>query len=318
MAVLYLTEADVEQLIDFPAATTAVSDAFLQLAAAKAENVPRVRAAVDGAVLHTMSAAASYLGLAAWKAYFTTRQGAQFHLGLYEQQSGQMIALMQADKLGQIRTGATTAVAVDLLARRDVHELGLFGAGWQAQGQLTAIAAVRKLKRAFVYSPSERRRAGFAARMAALLNLEVIPVDRPQEAVADLPLVVTATTSAKPVFDGHWLMPGALVCAIGSNWLRKAEIDAETIRRADRVVCDSIECCQREAGDFVDALERGIFDWPRATELTDVVAGRAIGVREEEMTILFKSVGMAIEDLAVAALVVEQARARRLGRELEL
>jgi alanine dehydrogenase len=308
MGVLHLTEADVEKLLDMPAAIDAVGEAFRQLAAGNAENIPRARVRTDGAVLHTMSAGASYLGMAAWKAYLTTRKGAQFHVGLYDQQSGRMIALIQADRLGQIRTGATTAVAVKLLTRHDVHELGLIGVGWQAEAQLVGVANVRTIRRAFVYSRDAQRRENFAERMQKLLGQEVVPVDRPQRAVENLPLVITATTAAQPVFDGRWLSPGTVVCAMGSNWLHKAELDSEVIRRADRIVCDSIEACRGEAGDFVDALERGIFDWSMATELADVAAGRVPSVRNPDAIVLFKSVGLALEDLAVAALVARRAR----------
>jgi len=186
-----------------------------------------------------------------------------------------LLAIVEAGRLGQLRTGAATGVAVSFLAPPEVAELGLFGTGLQAQTQLAAVAAVRPIKRAFVYSRSEESREAFAEQYSAALGLEIVPVDRPQEAVEDLPLVITATSSAVPVFDGAWLSEGTLVCAVGSNWLTRAEIDATVVRRADNIVCDSIEACRREAGDFVDALEKGIFHWPRAVELADVVAGRA-------------------------------------------
>ena len=151
---------------------------------------------------------------------------------------------------------------------------------------------VRPIKRAFVYGRNEQRRESFASQMSEQLHLEVVPVDRPQEAVEDLPIVVTATGSREPVFDGAWLAEGALVCAVGSNWLYKAEIDATVVRRADNIVCDSVEACRNEAGDFVASLEKGIFDWSRAVNLCDVVSGRGRMHRRDRIT-LFKSVGMA-------------------------
>ena len=191
-------------------------------------------------------------------------------------------------------------------------ELGLFGVGRQGETQLAAAAAVLPLKRAFVYSRSEQRRAAFAEKMGAQLSLEVVPVDRPQEAAEDLPIVITATTSATPVFDGSWLSEGTVVCAVGANALSRAEIDATTVRRADIVVCDSVAACQAEAGDFVDALEKGVFDWRRAVDLADVAAGRAVGRTRAGGIAIFKSVGLAIEDLALAAPLL--ARAKRMGR----
>ena len=317
MSVLFISEAEVDRLLDIRQAIDAVQEVFGQLATGRAMNVPRFRAKAEGIVLHTMSAASDDLGLVGVKCYTTTRQGARFHLHLYEQASGRLLAIVEAGRLGQLRTGAATGVAVSFLAPPEVAELGLFGTGLQAQTQLAAVAAVRPIKRAFVYSRSEESREAFAEQYSAALGLEIVPVDRPQEAVEDLPLVITATSSAVPVFDGAWLSEGTLVCAVGSNWLTRAEIDATVVRRADNIVCDSIEACRREAGDFVDALEKGIFHWPRAVELADVVAGRA-ALRKRESISLFKSVGMAIEDLALGARLLAHARRQGVGTPLPL
>jgi ornithine cyclodeaminase/alanine dehydrogenase-like protein (mu-crystallin family) len=195
-------------------------------------------------------------------------------------------------------------------------EMGLFGSGWQAQSQLAAVATARPIQVAYVYSRNEKKRNDFAELMSASLGIEVRPVDRPQEATEDLPIVVTATTSREPLFDGSWLAEGALVCAVGSNWLTKAEIDSNVIRRADNIVCDSIKACQLEAGDFVASLEKGIFDWSRAVELSDVVTGKATGRNTRESIALFKSVGMALEDVALGGKVLELARQQKVGREL--
>jgi alanine dehydrogenase len=318
MATLYLTERDVRELLDMRTAIDTVEDAFRQMAGKRAVNVPRVRAKAAGIVLHTMSAAAEYLGLVGWKCYTTTRGGARFHVGLYDSASGELVALIEADRLGQLRTGATTGVAVEWMADMSATEMGLFGTGHQAETQLEAVAQVRQLKTAFIYSRNAARRAEFAARMAERIGCAVVPVDRPQEAAEDLPIVVTATTASEPVFNGNDLAEGALVCAVGSNWPQKAEIDADVIRRADNIVCDSVEACQIEAGDFRDALERGIFSWAKAVELADVVNGREVGRSKADSVVLFKSVGLAIEDVAIGGKLLESARANRIGRELEI
>jgi ornithine cyclodeaminase/alanine dehydrogenase len=250
-----------------------------------------------------------------WKEYVTTRAGARFHFGLYDAAGGNLLALIEADRLGQLRTGAATAVAVSCMAAPEASEVGLIGTGTQARTQLAAIATVRSLSCAFVYGRDPQRREAFAREMAAELGLDVVPVDRPSEAVEDLPIVVTATTSREPVLDGSWLAEGSLVCAVGSNALTRAEIDAATVRRADHIVCDSVEACKLEAGDFVDALERGDFDWSRAVELADVVAGRAVGRSRSGGLGLFKSVGLAIEDLALASLVYDRAIAQGRGKQ---
>ncbi|HEV3344203.1 MAG TPA: ornithine cyclodeaminase family protein [Pirellulales bacterium] len=316
MTILYLTEADVTRLLDIRLAIDVVEEAFERLAAGEASNVPRERAKAPGFVLHSMSATAQYLGLAGWKCYTTTKQGARFLVGLYDVQTGELTALIEADRLGQLRTGATTAVAAEAMAAAGAAEAGIFGAGRQAETQLAAVAGVRKLKRAFVYSRSEDKRVAFAERMAGELAIDVVPVDRPQEAAADLPIVITATTSAEPVFDGHDLAEGTFVAAVGSNWLTRAEIDAAVVRRADNIVCDSVEACRHEAGDFVDALQKGVFDWSRAVDLAAVVAGRAVGRSRAESLTLFKSVGLAVEDVALGGKLLELARRDGVGRTI--
>ncbi len=154
--------------------------------------------------------------------------------------------------------------------------------------------------------------------MTERLGIDVRPVNRPEEAVANLPIVVTATTSATPVLKGSDVAEGALVCAVGSNWPQRAEIDAELIRRAGAIVCDSVEACRNEAGDFREAIERGLFSWSSAVELADVVADRAAGRENDSSIVLFKSVGLAIEDVALGGKVIELAREQGLGRELSL
>ncbi|HEX5446190.1 MAG TPA: hypothetical protein VFW87_20345, partial [Pirellulales bacterium] len=199
MSAIYLTESDVTRLLDMRLAIDAVEEAFRRLAAGEAHNVPRQRAKAPGIVLHSMSAAAAYLGLVGWKCYTTTQRGARFLIGLYDTQSGELAALIEADRLGQMRTGAVTGVAAEYMAPREAHEAGLFGAGHQAETQLVAVAAVRQLKRVFVYSRDPKRRTAFADRMSDELQIEISPVDRPQQAAEELPLVVTATSSATPV-----------------------------------------------------------------------------------------------------------------------
>lgn len=314
---LYLTEADVASLLDIRVAINAVEETFRRLASGAASNVPRQRAKAPGIVLHSMSAAAAYLDLVGWKCYTTTRYGARFLLGLYAS-SGELVALVEADRLGQLRTGAVTAVAARKMASAGASVMGMFGTGHQAETQLAALAAVIPLERAMVYSRSEPKRLAFAERMSVELSVEVVAVDQPQEAVRNRPIVVTATTSAVPVFEGRDLADGTFVAAVGCNWLTRAEIDAEVVRRAENVVCDSVDACRHEAGDFIDALEKGFFEWSQAAELADVVAGLVAGRSRPESITLFKSVGLAIEDVALGGKLLELARAARVGQELPI
>ena len=318
MSALYLTETDVAKLIDMPAVIGVVEGAIKHLADAPEANVPRRRAKGDGIILHTMSAAADYLGYTGWKAYTTTKRGARFLVGLYSNATGELVAMLEADRLGQLRTGATTGVAVKHLARQDADAVGLFGTGTQARTQLAAVAAVRPIKHALVYGRDEARRRQFCDQMEDELGLEVVPAGSPEETVHDMPIVVTATTSREPVFPGSELAPGALVCAVGSNWLNKAEIDVVTISRAARVVCDDVDACRHEAGDLVPAVTEGKFDWSAAVGLDEVLTGQKVGRKSNDELIVFKSVGLAIEDVALAVELVQRARAAHFGRSLPL
>ena len=300
-----ITEAVVQQHLTLPEAIEAVDEAFRRWAASEAQNVPRSRAAAPGAMLHTLSATAAYLGLMGWKAYATTRGGARFHAGMYAISTGEPLALFEANHLGQIRTGAATGVATRALARPDSEALGLFGTGCQARTQLLAICHVRPIRLVRVYGRDAARRTAFAAEMSTLTTAEVVAVDTSEAAVRDCDIVTCVTTSRVPVFKGEWLAPGTHVNAVGSNLLLKAEIDAATVERAGRIACDSIDQCRLEAGDFVPALQAGVFDWSRATELRDVLAGTQPGRTSPEQITLFKSVGLGLEDVAAAAVVLK-------------
>lgn len=315
---LYLREADVEQLVDMPLAIEVMHAAFLALAHGEADNVPRVRAKAPGVVLHSLNAAAEYLGLVGWKQYVTTREGARFWVGLHDATDGRMLALLEANRLGQMRTGAVTGLALRTLADPDAETMGLIGTGYQAESQLAAALASCPIKKVLVYSRDEGRRQRFAQAMSERHSIEVEPIGHPRRAVEYQPIVITATSSKDPVLEGKWLTEGTLLCAVGSNWLHKAEIDVDAVRAASLVVCDSVEACQAEAGDLVKPLAEGAFRWSDAAELAEIVAHQRPGRQRDEDIILFKSVGLGIEDVALGAKILERARQRSLGEELPL
>jgi alanine dehydrogenase len=316
MAAIYLREDDVHELLDIETAIEAVEGAFRSLAEERAVNVPRTRARAPGIALHVMSAAAEYLGYVGWKIYTTTRSKTVFHVGLSAVDSGELVALIEADYLGQLRTGATSGVATEYMARPEAKTVGLFGTGKQARTQLKAMTAVRRIERAEVYSRDAERRQRFAREMSEFCGTQVVPVHSPVEAVADKDIVICATTSEVPLFEGRVLEPGTHLNVIGSNYLTKSEIDVETVRRADTIVCDSVEACRREAGDFVEALEAGVTDWSLMRDLGDVVTGRQTGRALPEHITLFKSVGLAVEDVALAVKLLERAREEKVGQPL--
>jgi len=316
MTALYLTEADVHELLDMEIAIDVVEEAFRQLGQGGAMNVPRARAHAQGIYLHTMSAVASYLGYAGWKAYTTTTQGAKFHVGLYSTRSGELTALIEANFLGQLRTGAASAVATECMARPDAKVVGLFGSGHQARTQLKGVCLVRKIELVEVYSRNEERCQQFCELMSEFCNTKVVPSRNPDAVAAEKDIVICATSARTPVFEGKVLDEGTHLNVVGSNYLNKTEIDVTTVHRADTIVCDSIEQCRIEAGDFVQALEDGAVEWSNMHDLADVVAGRETGRKTADSITLFKSVGLAIEDVALAARLVELAGKEGLGKRL--
>ena len=317
MPVLLLTEDEVRQLLTMEEALEAVEQVLRKLALGEAENVPRGRARTDHAVLHLLGAAAKSLGVMGYKAYTTSRKGAQFHVGLFDGKTGALLSLIQADYLGQMRTGAASGVATQYMARPDAYEVGLFGSGKQARTQLLAVCRVRKISRVQVYSPNDEHRRQFALEMSRLCETEVEPVPRPELAAEDKDIVITATTSREPVFNGHWLAEGTHINAVGSNFLGKAEIDAVTVRRCESIVVDSKDQARLEAGDFQQALEDGSIHWADVHELGQVIVGRYTGRAHPQDVTLFKSLGIAIEDVAVAGRVYAKAQAAGVGRVIE-
>lgn len=318
MPVLHITEDDVRELLDMEMAISILEELFEKMAAGEATNVPRSRAHAPGIYLHTMSAAAGYLGYVGWKAYTTTAKGMRFHVGLYSNETGELEALIEANYLGQMRTGAASGVATEYLARPEAHCVGVFGTGLQARSQLKAICEVRNIDSVVVYSRNVENRQQFADEMSEWCNTDVEPVDRPEDAASEVDIVICATTSRTPLFDGHDLAEGTHLNVIGSNFLEKAEIDVTTVHRSDVIVCDDLAQCRLEAGDFREAIEQGVTEWSLMHELSAVVAGHAPSRSTPEQITLFKSVGMAIEDIAVGAYLIKKARETGLGRILPI
>ncbi len=315
---LFLTESEVASLVTVAELVDALEAAFRDKSAGRAVNVPRARAALpSGTVLHVMSAAWASAGVLGLKAYTTTRAGGRFLVLLYDE-AGRLLSLMQADTLGQRRTGAATGLATRHLSRPDSRTVAVLGTGWQARTQLEAVCAVRPVQEARVYSRTPERRERFAKEMQRALDVAVRATSSAEEAVRDADAVCTITTSREPVLLGRWLRPGVHVNAAGSNWAHRRELDGEAVARADRVVVDDLPQARVECGDLIQAAAEGLFDWSRAVELADVVAGNAPGRTAAEEVTLFCSQGVALEDVVAARLVYERARAQGVGRELDL
>jgi ornithine cyclodeaminase/alanine dehydrogenase-like protein (mu-crystallin family) len=312
---LLLREEEVQVLLSVGDAIEALERTFRAQAEGRAVNLPRQRVRWPGGTLHVMAAGDLGSGYVGLKAYTAVGGQTRFVVLLFHAESGELLAIIEADRLGRLRTGAATGLATRYLARPNAQVVGMIGAGRQAAAQLMAVCAVRSIAEARVYSPTPERRAAFAHRMRETLGIPVQAVERPEAAVEGADILITITSAREPVLRGAWLRPGVHLNAAGSNALLRRELDEEAIARADLIVIDSRAQGQIEAGDFLEPLERGRLQWERVYELRDVVAGRVGRAHPEQIT-LFKSLGIALEDVAVAAVAYERARAQGAGERI--
>ena len=223
-----------------------------------------------------------------------------FAVLLFDSNTAKLLASIDANILGQIRTGAASGVATRHLARKDASRLALFGSGFQAETQLEAVSCARKLESVRVYSRKPERRKSFARRMSERLGLAIEAANSPEEAMDGADIVTTVTNARYPVFPGELLRPGTHINAAGSNHVMRRELDAEAIRKSSVIAADSVEQARMEAGDLTQAADEGVLDWADVSELHQILAGRLPGRTSDDQITLFESQGLAVEDVAMA------------------
>ena len=316
---LLLSEADVKAILTMPLTLEAVEASFQRLAEGKAILQYRQRLFVPGkCVVNHMAGADVTTGYMGLKIYSIARGAARFIVTLFQASSGELVSIMEADYLGQMRTGAASGVATRFMAREDARIAAIIGTGLQARTQLEAIVPVRKLEsiRAFGRDPS--RREAFAREMTARLGVPVTPAVSAEEAVRGAHIVTTCTTSKDPVLEGRWLEPGMHVNAVGVNQAQKRELDTEAVLRCDFIAADSREQSKIESGDLIHAFGPDASRWNTVQEFADVVAGKIPGRTNPDQITLFKSNGVTTEDIVVAGRIYELARQRGIGREVPM
>ena len=308
---LYLTESDVDGLLTIEDALEAVEGSFRRLAGGGVENRPRYRLGLAGGVMAVMSAVDSELGKAGLKTYTAFgHDDVRFVVLLFEASRADLAAVIEANRLGQLRTGAASGVAARHLARPGARTLGVVGCGFQAETQVAAIrAAIPSIEEVVAYCRTPERLRRFCDAVGAE------PAEE-QRDVGAQDIVVTATTSRDPVLRGDWLSPGALVCAIGANDPGARELDDAVLERAAFVCCDSREQSMLESGDLIDPVAHGVLDWLEVHELHEVVAGDVPGRQADDDIVVFKSNGIAAWDVAIGTAALERARERGVGKEL--
>jgi alanine dehydrogenase len=307
---LYLAERDVQEAVLPAAAVAAVEDCFRRMAGGAVHVAPRRRLELDAGRLADMAASDLELGFAGAKVYAGFREGAAFVAALFSAHRPELVALLEADWLGRLRTGAASAVAVKHLAREGASSLGVIGCGAQAETQVACIrAALPGIERVVAYCRTERNLRAFCERVGA-------EAGESHRDAAGHDVVVTITTSRDPVLRGDWLRPGALVCAAGANDGVSRELDNVVLERASFVCCDWLPQARLESADLIEPIESGVLDWLEVHQLHEVVAGELPGRQGADDIIVFKSNGIAAWDVAIAAAAVERARERGLGVEL--
>jgi alanine dehydrogenase len=314
MDTLYLKEEEVAGLVTVRETIDILDQVFRDQATGAAINNPRNRLKMPGATLHMMPGAIpGYFG---YKMYTSSAGRVQFLFFLFSEKTD-LLAMMEANTLGQIRTGAASGLATRIMATPEASEAVLFGTGWQAQTQLLAIDAARNLKRVWVVSRDAKRREEFMQKMQPQVKAALETAASPEAAVGSSQIVTTITNTREPVVSGKWLQAGTHINAAGGNLLLRREIDDEAVMRSNRVVVDSIDQAKLEAGEFVGVIESGRRHWDDFIEMRDVVAGFKPGRANAREITLFKSLGLAIEDVAIAKVIYERAVKEGTGSKLK-
>jgi alanine dehydrogenase len=314
---IYLTEADVSRLVTVKDAIAALEELFATWEQPATANLPRQRARLPGAAFNLMGAAYGAKGVYGLKAY-SGLKGGQFHTLLYSSHDGRLKAMIEADLFGRMRTGAASGIATKLLAKVDAHTLGVIGTGRQSRTQVLAVCAVRPIRRINVFARTPEHRESYARAMEKELGVEVLPAPSAEACVAQADVVITITKSAEPVCRADWLAPGTHVNAAGANSADRREVDADTVLRAAVKVTDQVEQAKVEAGEFRDLVAASKLAWSEIRELGEVVTGKAAGRASASDLTLFKSLGIALEDVAFAEVVYQRALETRVGRPIPI
>jgi ornithine cyclodeaminase/alanine dehydrogenase-like protein (mu-crystallin family) len=308
---LFIKEEDVDALVGIEDAIGALENAFHHWRSDGTESLPRQRLPLPSPLrgFNVMAASLPAEDICGQKSYF----GGCYHVMLYCISQKRLLAVIEASQLGAMRTGAASGVATRCLARDDASVVGIIGTGKQARTQLQAMNAIRALRAVRVFGRDVNRRKAFATKMAAELSCEVEPCDSPQDCISGAHIVITATNSREPVLHGDWLTPGVHINAIGANGYARRELDDAAVLRADRISTDDRDQARSEARELIDLSRAGKLDWDTVVELGDLVRKKAPGRDGANDVTLFKSLGVALEDLALAKVIYDRAVAASRG-----
>ena len=314
---LFLRDEEVNQSVTMEDMLEAIEEMQRRFGQGEVTNLARRKIIAPGGMLSVMGGGLFYDEILGVKTYTVVQGKYSFQVSVYDANTGELMCFTQANRLGQLRTGATTGVAVKHLSRSDAATVGIIGTGYQAPTQLEAVCQVRNVQKIRAFSRTPEGRESFAETMTDSLGISVEPVNSGEAAVAGSDIVICIAAAQEPVLQGEWLSPGATVIGAGPTTWRVREVDDATFARADKIFVDSAEQAPVEAGDMASAVDRGILQWSRLQELRQVVAGAVTGRDNPEQIIYAKLMGTGVADVAAAKLAYDRAKSKSLGLEME-
>lgn len=314
---LFLKDEDVAQCVTMDAMLEAIESMQRQYGDGQAHNMTRRKIIADSGMLSVMGGGLFHQGLLGVKTYTVVKGAYSFQVSLYDANTGELLLYTQANRLGQLRTGATTGVAVKHLANPEDATVGIIGTGGQAPTQLEALSKVRGIKKIKAYSRTQERREEFARRMTDTMGVEVSAVTSNEDAVRDCDIVLCIAATMDPVVEAHWLKDGSTLIGAGPTTWRAREVDEAVITRAGKLIVDSTEQAAIEAGDLCSAVDKGIIQWSKVHELRHVVSGAVTGRDSNDQVVYAKIMGTGVADVAAAKLAYDSAKAAGLGTEMD-
>ncbi len=314
---LFLKDEDVAQCVTMDAMLEAIESMQRQYGDGQAHNMTRRKIIADSGMLSVMGGGLFHQGLLGVKTYTVVKGAYSFQVSLYDANTGELLLYTQANRLGQLRTGATTGVAVKHLANPGDVTIGIIGTGGQAPTQLEALSKVRGIKKIKAYSRTQERREEFACRMTDTMGVEVSAVASNEDAVRDCDIVLCIAATMDPVVEGAWLKDGSTLIGAGPTTWRAREVDEAVITRAGKLIVDSTEQAAIEAGDLCSAVDKGIIQWSKVHELRHVVSGAVTGRDSNDQVVYAKIMGTGVADVAAAKLAYDSAKAAGLGTEMD-
>ncbi len=314
---LFLKDEDVAQCVTMDAMLEAIESMQRQYGEGQAHNMTRRKIIAEGGMLSVMGGGLFHQGLLGVKTYTVVKGSYSFQVSLYDADTGELLCYTQANRLGQLRTGATTGVAVKHLANPGEVTVGIIGTGGQAPTQLEAVSKVRDIKEIKAFSRDQERREEFAHRMTDAMGVAVSAAASNEEAVRGCDIVLCMAATMEPVVQGAWLKDGSTVIGAGPTTWRAREVDEATIARAGKLIVDSTEQATLEAGDLCSAVDKGIIQWSKVHELRHVVSGAITGRDSKDQVVYAKIMGTGVADVAAAKLAYDSAKAKGLGTEMD-